>query len=151
MTENDGTYGRVMSLDLGEKRIGIAISDPARIIASPHMVMKRKSRADDFARYAQLIQDQDVNLIVIGLPITLAGHEGQRSAWVRDYAEALGRAIDTPIVFWDESLTTVAAIEALQAQGRRGKKLKDRVDAVAAALILQSYLDANEGIQPYGE
>lgn len=140
-----------MSLDLGEKRIGIAISDPARIIASPHMVLNRKSRADDFARYAQLIRDQDVSLIVIGLPITLAGHEGQRSAWVRDYAEALGRDIDTPIVFWDESLTTVAAIEALQAQGRRGKKLKDRVDAVAAALILQSYLDANEGKQPYGE
>lgn len=140
-----------MSLDLGEKRIGIAISDPARIIASPHMVLNRKSRADDFARYAQLIRDQDVSLIVIGLPITLAGHEGQRSAWVRDYAEALGRDVDTPIVFWDESLTTVAAIEALQAQGRRGKKLKDRVDAVAAALILQSYLDANEGKQPYGE
>ncbi len=140
-----------MALDLGEKRIGIALSDPTRTIASPHSVLNRKSRADDFARYQAVIAEQAVTLVVVGLPITLGGEEGQRAAWVRDYAADLGGHIDVPIVFWDESLTTVAATEALQAQGRRGRKLKDRVDAVAAALILQSYLDANEGEATYGE
>jgi len=137
-----------MALDLGEKRIGIgvAISDPGRTIASPHLVLNRKSRADDFTRYNALIESQAVTLVVVGLPITLGGDEGQRAAWVRDYADDLGRNIDIPIVFWDESLTTVAATEALRIQGRRGRKLKERVDAVAAALILQSYLDAHEGV-----
>lgn len=135
-----------MALDLGEKRIGIAISDPGRTIASPHLVLNRKSRADDFTRYNALIESQTVTLVVVGLPITLGGDEGQRAAWVRDYADDLGRNIDIPIVFWDESLTTVAATEALRIQGRRGRKLKERVDAVAAALILQSYLDAHEGV-----
>lgn len=140
-----------MALDLGEKRIGIAISDPTRMIASPHLVLSRRSRAEDFARYRTLIREQAVTLVVIGLPITLGGQEGQRATWMRNYAEELAQNIDVPIVFWDESLTTIAATEALHAQGRRGRKLKDRVDAVAAAIILQSYLDANEGDSSNGE
>lgn len=134
-----------MALDLGEKRIGIAISDPMRIIASPHSTLNRKSRANDFAHYVRLIDEQQIALLVIGLPITLGGEEGQRAAWVHDYSADLGRHIDIPIVFWDESLTTVAATAALHAQGRRGRKVKERVDAVAATLILQSYLDAQPG------
>lgn len=142
MTYVNHMPGRVMALDLGEKRIGIAVSDPTRTIASPFMVLNRKSRADDFARYLAIVEEQAVTLIVVGLPITLGGEEGQRAAWVRDYAEDFGRHIDIPIVFQDESLTTVTATDALHAQGRRGRKLKDRVDAIAATLILQSYLDA---------
>lgn len=151
MTGFNENLGRVMALDLGEKRIGIAMSDPGRIIASPHSVVARRSRSADFARYNELIRNNEVSLVVIGLPITLSGQEGQRAAWVRDYAADLGRAIETPIEFWDESLTTVAATEALHAQGRRGRKVKERVDAVAAALILQSYLDAHTEESPYGE
>ncbi len=139
-----------MALDLGEKRIGIAISDPTRTIASPHSVLKRASRAADFAHYAQLIDEQRITLLVVGLPITLGGQEGQRAAWVRDYAEGLRDRLDIPIVFWDESLSTVEATAALHAQGRHGRKVKQRVDAVAATLILQSYLDAQPGDAPYG-
>lgn len=151
MTYSIDNLGRVMALDLGEKRIGIAISDASRTIASPHIVMNRKSRPDDFARYIDLINKEKITLIVIGLPITLGGNEGQRALWVRDYANDLGRNIDVSIVYWDESLTTVAATEALHIQGRRGRKLKERVDAVAAALILQSYLDAHEEVTSDGE
>ncbi len=151
MTATSTMPGRVMALDLGEKRIGIAISDPTRIIASPHSVLNRKSRADDFAHYAHLIEEQQIALLVIGLPITLGGEEGHRAAWVRDYCADLGRHIDIPIAFQDESLTTVAATAALHAQGRRGRKAKERVDAVAAALILQSYLDAQPGERHDGE
>lgn len=134
-----------MALDLGEKRIGIALSDPTRTIASPHSILSRKSRAGDFAHYTHIIEEQQITLIVFGLPITLGGEEGQRAAWVRDYAADLGGRIDIPITFWDESLTTVAATAALHAQGRRGRKAKERVDAIAATLILQSYLDAHLG------
>ena len=149
MTTIKDNPGRVMALDLGEKRIGIAISDPTRTIASPHSVLNRASRAADFAHYAQLINEQRITLLVIGLPITLGGQEGQRAAWVRDYADGLRDQIDIPITLWDESLSTVAATAALHAQGRRGRKVKERVDAVAAALILQSYLDAQPEESPY--
>lgn len=151
MTTTPNMPGRVMALDLGEKRIGIAISDPTRTIASPFSVLNRRSRADDYAHYARVAAEQQINLLVIGLPITLGGDEGQRAAWVRDYAADLGRRIDIPIVFWDESLTTVAATAALHAQGRRGRKARERVDAVAAALILQSFLDAQPGGERDGE
>lgn len=151
MTTTTDKPGRVAALDLGEKRIGIALSDTTRTIASPHSVIKRSSRQEDFARFAALFQTHDIRLVVIGLPITLAGQEGQRAAWVRDYTGELGRYIDIPVEFWDESLTTVAATDALHAQGKRGRKVKERVDAIAATLILQSFLDAHRGDLPDGE
>lgn len=149
MKANNEHPGRVMALDLGEKRIGIAISDPTRVIAAPHTVLSRRSRADDFAHFARLISEFDVTQLVLGLPITLGGDEGQRAAWVRDYAAELAAHITVPITFQDESLTTIEATAALHAQGRRGKKVKERVDAVAAALILQAYLDSLRENHPY--
>ncbi len=140
--------GRVMALDLGEKRIGVALSDPTRTIASAHSVITRKSRLEDSARYAHLIAENGVTLLVIGLPVTLGGREGERAAWVRDYAADLAERLPVPVVFWDESLSTVEAQASLRAQGRRGKKLRERVDAVAAAIILQAYLDAQRGVTP---
>ena len=140
--------GRIMALDLGEKRIGVALSDPTRTIASAHSVLTRKSRLEDTARYAHLIAENGVTLLVVGLPITLGGREGERAAWVRDYAADLAERLPVPIAFWDESLSTVEAQAALRAQGRRGKKLRERVDAVAAAVILQAYLDALRGVAP---
>ena len=143
--------GRVMALDLGEKRIGVALSDPTRTIASAHSVLTRKSRLEDSARYAHLIAENGVTLLVLGLPITLGGQEGTRAAWVRDYAADLAGRLSVPIAFWDESLSTVEASAALRAQGRRGKKLRERVDAVAAAVILQAYLDAQRGVTPHDQ
>ena len=137
-----------MALDLGEKRIGVAVSDAARIVASGYDVIKRRSRKEDFARYVQIIIDEKITLIVMGLPIPLSGVEGQRAAWVRDYTAEFQQHIDIPIEFWDESFTTQQAEESLRARGKRGKKLRERVDAVAAAFILQSYLDAHAGPAP---
>ena len=145
------TPGRIMALDLGEKRIGVALSDPTRTIASAHSVITRKSRLEDAARYAHLIAENGVTLLVLGLPITLGGQEGTRPAWVRDYAADLAGRLAGPIAFWDESLSTVEASAALRAQGQRGKKLRERVDAVAAAVILQAYLDAQRGVTPHDE
>jgi putative holliday junction resolvase len=151
ITARKDTRGKVMALDLGEKRIGVALSDTTRTIASPYSVINRKSRAEDIERYRRLISEQEVGLLVIGLPIPLSGVEGQRAAWVRDYGEECARHLPVAVEYWDESLTTKEAEASLREQGRRGKKIKDRVDAVAAALILQAYLDAQWGRIADGE
>ena len=132
-----------MALDLGEKRIGVAISDETRTIARAYNVLLRKSRREDFQRYAKIIVEQKATLLVMGLPVPLSGVEGQRAAWVRDYTAELAQYIDIPIEFWDESFSTKQAEASLRARGKRGKKVKERVDAVAAAFILQDYLDAH--------
>ncbi len=140
--------GRVMALDLGEKRIGVAVSDPLRMIASAYGVVERTSRQADFARYRAIIAEQDIQLLVVGLPVPLSGVEGERAAWVRGYTAELANHVDIPIVFWDEALTTIQAEESLRQRGQRGKKARQRVDAVAAAFILQSYLDAHADDAP---
>jgi len=132
-----------MALDLGEKRIGVAVCDATRTIAKAYGVLGRKSRQEDFQRYADIIIQEEVTLLVMGLPVPLSGVEGQRAAWVRDYTAELARYIDVPIEFWDESFSTKQAQASLRARGKRGKKVKERVDAVAAAFILQNYLDAH--------
>jgi putative holliday junction resolvase len=140
--------GRVMALDLGEKRIGVAVSDELRLVAKSYVVVKRQSRREDFARYQTIITEQKITLLVIGLPITLGGEDSQKTAWVRDYADDLRAHITIPITFWDESLTTIEAEASLRERGIRGKKAKNRVDAVAAAFILQNYLDAQSRHKP---
>lgn len=137
--------GKVMALDLGEKRIGIALSDPLRIIASGYEVWQRQSRREDFAHYTAIIDKQEITLLVVGLPIPLNGIEGSRAAWVRDYTAELQQHIAIPVVFWDEALTSKQAEASLRERGKRGKKIRERVDAVAAAFILQSFLDAGRG------
>ena len=132
-----------MALDLGEKRIGVAISDDTRTIAKAYGVLSRKSRKEDYERYAKIIVDHKAALLVMGLPVPLSGVEGQRAAWVRDYTAELAQHIDIPIEYWDESFSTKRAEASLRARGHRGKKVKERVDAVAAAFILQDYLDAH--------
>ncbi len=135
--------GRVMALDLGSKRIGVAVSDPTRTIARSYGVVKRKSRADDFTRYQQIITEQEITLLVVGLPTTSDGDDSETAVWIRDYMTQFGQQSDIPIRFWDESFTTVQAEASLRQRGKRGKKARQVVDAVAAAFILQSYLDAN--------
>jgi putative Holliday junction resolvase len=135
--------GKVMALDLGEKRIGVAVSDELRMIARSHSVLRRKSRREDYERYARIIEEERICLLVVGLPVTLSGDEGEKAAWVRDYTTELGRFIRTPIVYWDESLTTVDALSSLRDRGVGRKRVGQKLDAVAAAFILQSYLDAN--------
>lgn len=134
--------GKVMAIDLGEKRIGVAISDETRTIARSYAVISRKSRKEDFQRYANIIDEQQITLLVMGLPVPLSGIEGDRAAWVRDYASELADFIDIPVQFWDESFSTKQAKASLRMRGHKGKKIKGRVDEVAAAFILQDFLDA---------
>lgn len=139
---------KYLALDLGEKRIGVALSDTLKIIAQPHHVFPRTSRQADFAHLQKLVQEHNVSQIVVGLPINMSGEEGSMAKWVRDYATHLGETLQLPIVFWDESFTSVQAEAAMREYGWSRKKLKEKIDAVAAALILQSYL---ESVRPQGQ
>lgn len=134
--------GPVLAIDLGEKRIGLAVSDAGRMIARSYGMFKRTSRREDFARYRAIIAEQGVTLVVMGLPLRLDGSDSSTTAWVRHYTAELAENIPVPIEFWDESYSSQRAEASLSARGIRAKKQKERVDAVAAAFILQSYLDA---------
>ncbi len=131
---------RYLALDLGDRRIGVALGDSRSALARPLEVFFRTSRAADQQHVAALIAQHHVEALVVGLPLNMDGTEGSQAAWVRDYSAALGAAVSRPVHFWDERLTTVEAADILHAQGKSARK--DWIDAVAAAVILQSFLDA---------
>jgi putative holliday junction resolvase len=136
------SHGRVLALDLGEKRIGVAVSDETRTIARSHSVLLRTSRLADFEKIGRIIDEEGVTLVVVGLPVHLDGREGQKAAWVRDYTAALANHLNVAAELWDEALTTVAAQESMRQRGQSRRKQRQWIDAVAAAFILQSYLEA---------
>ena len=129
-----------MALDVGERRIGIAISESG-IFAAPHSVLPRKSKKEDFVRLRRMINELKIERIIVGLPYSLSGPErvGPQARRIKRYAEALAESISVPIEYVDESYSTVDAEQFLQASGQK----KIPIDAAAAAVILQNYLDRN--------
>ena len=136
---------RILGLDVGERRVGVAISDPTGSVARPAQTLVRSSREEDFAAIAAIVAEHDVELVVVGLPLSRDGTQGPQARRVTRYAEALAARLPVRVVPWDERFTTVAA-EGIVRESR-GKKERRRtrttgeVDAIAAAVILQSYLD----------
>jgi len=110
-------------------------------VASSHSVIKRSSRKSDFAKIEHIAREQDVVRIIVGLPTLPSGEEGTRAAWARDYAADLAKSTAIEVDVWDESLTTIDAEESLRNRGISRERYRDRLDAVAAAFILQSYID----------
>jgi putative Holliday junction resolvase len=131
---------RYLALDLGDRRIGVAISDALGMIARPLQVYARQSRVSDHEFFGALVRENNVQCVVVGLPLNMDGTEGGQAAWVRDYTSALADSIGLPTVLWDERLSTHEAAEIMRADGK--SPTKGWIDAVAAAVILQSYLDA---------
>ena len=136
------TGRRAVGLDVGEVRVGVAVSDEGRLIASPaSMVRRGPSALGDLRR---LVASWDAGTVVIGLPRGMSGREGPQAATVRAFAaqlaEALGPTVE--IAFWDERLSTAAAERPLRASGGKRARKSGEVDAVAAAVILQGWLDA---------
>ncbi len=145
LTTNDASSGagkRIMALDLGEKRIGVAISDETQLIARSYTVIERTSRAADFTRIAEIVDREGVGSLLVGLPVELDGTEGPLAEWVRDYSGALAEHLGLDLTFWDESFTSKQASASMRARGIRARDQKEWIDAVAAAFILQDYLDA---------
>lgn len=133
---------RALGVDLGSKRIGLALSDRSGTIASPHSVLHRSgSRRRDHEAIRKLVVDEEVEIVVVGLPITLAGIEGPAAIAARTEADEIGTVIGVPIELFDERLTTVAADRILR-EGDLGATERRRVvDKVAAAVMLQAWLD----------
>ena len=139
---------RILALDLGKKRIGLAISDPLGITAQglPNLVRTRKR--DDLDAIGQLAREREVGLILMGNPINMRGSEGRQSAWVREFAQTLEKRTGLPTKLWDERLTTVEAGRVLRASGISIEKRAAAIDRLSAVILLQSYLDSREGASP---
>ncbi len=133
-------HQRLIGLDLGDKTIGIALSDTRRKVASPHSVIKRKDWKTDFQALITLIKTYDVGALILGMPYNMNGSEGERCKITRKFSQKLLAAYDVPIVLWDERLSTKAATDILQSDLSRSK-LDRVIDKVAAAYILQGALD----------
>jgi putative Holliday junction resolvase len=133
---------RILAIDHGDCKIGLAISDETALIARPLTVLAHRSAADDAAEIAGLAGREAVGRIVIGLPLDSDGKEGHHARRVRRWAEALQQATALPVEFWDESFSTAQASELGSKRKARGRHRPAADDAVAAAVILQEYLDA---------
>jgi len=135
---------RVLALDVGDRRIGVAISDPSQVLARGLKVIQRGSRQEDFAAVARLVEEHEVERVVVGYPRSLDGKTHAQADKVERYAAGLAKALTVPVLLWDERLSTVSAERLLREAGLRGQKKQERVDAVAAAVILQDYLDSGK-------
>ena len=142
--------GKHLALDVGLARIGIATCDPLGITVRPLTVITRRSRRDDFGQIAQIIQEEAVEVVVCGLPLSMDDSESEQTRTVRKWATRLAYALRTilgyplPILFWDERLSTFEAQEILSERKLKGVG----EDAAAAAVILQRYLDAKKAGSP---
>jgi putative Holliday junction resolvase len=133
---------RKAGLDVGDRRIGIAISDALGMTAQPVAVVERTGVAKDVPRILEVLADYDVELFVAGLPVEMSGQEGKQAQRVRSFCEALAGACDVPIAYQDERLTSVQGERLLIESGVRRSGRRKVLDKMAATLILQSHLDA---------
>lgn len=137
MTESSSP---LLGIDHGNKRTGIAISDPLRIVARPLDVFNTYPQEKTFAQLAKLIDEHSVSKVIVGLPTDSEGKIGQQARIVLQWARLLTQAISVPVVMWDESFSTEDAMARTRHKSRR-KSRQTKLDAIAAAVILQSYLE----------
>jgi putative Holliday junction resolvase len=145
------TEGKLLALDVGLARIGVAVCDPLRLAARPHSTLTRASRNEDFDRLAQVARTEEVQGVVCGLPLNMDGTEGQQAQTTRKWAMRLAHALRAllgapmPIAFWDERLSSYSAKELMQQWPRQ------QGDALAATVILQSFLAAQKRGETVGD
>jgi putative holliday junction resolvase len=133
---------RLMGLDLGEKRIGVAVTDLQQTMAFPERVLRRHSAKVDRQTLAALIAELHVDRVVIGLPLSTNGEFGPNADRAQSFGQFLARAVRVPVEFQDERLTTVEAEERLRDSGLSPAERRERIDAAAAAIILEDYMRA---------
>lgn len=130
-----------MALDIGEKRVGVAICDPGERVASPVCVLPAAEVEAAAAPFRRLLDDWQPELLLCGLPVTLAGEEGPQAQRVRAVAQAVAEAAGLPLEFADERLSSVEAKRSLREKGYDQRAMKGKVDMIAASLFLQAWLD----------
>jgi putative Holliday junction resolvase len=133
---------RILALDLGKKRIGLALSDPLRITAQGLPNLVRTNNRADLEALGELVREREVKLILMGNPMNMRGTEGRQSGWVREFARSIETRLGIPVQFWDERLTSVEAGRVLRSSGISIEKRAAAVDKLSAVILLQSYLDS---------
>ncbi len=132
---------RIMGLDVGDKTVGVAVSDPLFVTAQPYETIKRRKTKFDIDRIVEIVNDKEVSLIVVGLPKNMNNTIGPQSMKVMSFVDLIKKRIDIDIVYEDERLTTVQSEAVLIDMNVRRENRKAHIDKIAASFILQSYLD----------
>ena len=133
---------RIMALDVGNKTIGMAISDALLLTAQARPTLRRKDPQSDIEYIRRLAVENEVHQVVVGQPLHMDGRESPQSQKIARFAEQLQQTLDLPIVFWDERLTSFEAEQHLEQLGLNWRQRREQVDKIAAMIILQNYLDS---------
>lgn len=133
---------RVLALDLGKRRIGIAVSDELGFTAQGLPTLNATNKRTDLAELARIARDRGVSLILVGYPLNMSGEAGPQAEWVKEYASVLELYTGLPVKLWDERLTSAAASRLLRESNARPDRKSGTVDRMAAVILLQSYLDS---------
>lgn len=136
---------RILALDVGQKRIGVALSDPGGLLATPLTALRRRGESSDVKAVLGLADEHGVGEIIVGLPLSLSGHRGAQAQRVAQFTEALAKLAAVPVRSVDERYSSVEAERLLRESGVQPSRNKAQVDAAAAAVILQSHLDSKRG------
>jgi putative Holliday junction resolvase len=134
--------GRILAIDYGARRMGLAVSDPLGITAQGLQTLERKNKRSDFARLERTVREYEIKEIVLGYPLRMSGEEGAQSQKVSEFAETLREKFQIPVHLWDERLTSAEANRLLREAEVSARKRAKAVDRMAAVLILQSFLQA---------
>jgi putative Holliday junction resolvase len=132
---------RVLALDVGDKRIGVALSDPTQTLASPFTIIERTDDDSTIQEILIMVADREVSCVIVGLPRSLDGHIGYQAEKVQSFVQELKKHLTVPLEYRDERFTTVEAVQKKKEASTKKLKRKTRFDAMAAAVILQDYLD----------
>jgi len=142
---------RVLALDIGEKRVGVAISDPAGRVATPLEVVDASEASKRGGKLHRIVEDYEVQLVVVGLPLSMNGTEGPQARRVRELADRLARFLPVTMEFVDERLSSVEAKRRMREAGHDERRQRGTVDMVAASIFLQDYLDAHQASVSEGD
>lgn len=145
--------GRILGLDYGRRRIGVAVSDPLELTAQPVETWEGLSFAEVVERICTLVEKMNVERVVVGLPLTLKGERGSLAREVERFTAELCHSIRVPVTLWDERMTSVQAHRSLRKMGKKPSRKKERIDLIASIFLLQSYLDHQKvvSVKHHGE
>jgi putative Holliday junction resolvase len=134
--------GRILALDVGKRRIGLAVSDGLNITAQGLPTLERTTIREDLNRLAEVVSEKEAVLLLVGDPLHMSGNQSRQAQYIRDFAARLSERTSVPVQFWDERLTTVQAQRVLKQSGISIEKRARAVDRLAAVILLESYLDS---------
>ena len=143
----NNTNRRVLALDVGARRVGVAMSDATGTLATPLTTLRVRGAHRAIEQIVALVREHDVVTVVVGWPLNMNGDVGPQAESVRVFGEALEEALGRPVAYFDERLTSVVAEQILRDLGLRPEKRRERIDEVAASIILQDYLDHHRSLQ----